>query len=61
MPPDELLKLQRYVDTRGDWREAPAEVFRVDAAAMREVEAALDRPARRRPKLAALFARPRPE
>jgi hypothetical protein len=61
MPPDESPKLQRHVDKRGDWREAPAAVFRVDAAAMREIEAALDRPARRRPELAALFARSRPE
>jgi hypothetical protein len=61
MPSDESLKLQRHVDTRSDWHDAPAKMFRVDAAAMREIEAAQDRPARYRPGLAALFARSRPE
>jgi uncharacterized protein (DUF1778 family) len=61
MSPDEPFKLERHVDTRSDWRDAPALVFRMDAVAMREIEAALDRPARRRPELATLFARPRPE
>lgn len=36
-------------------------VFRLDASAMRQIEAALEQPARFRPELADLFSRPRPE
>lgn len=35
--------------------------FRVDAEAWQEIVAAMDRPAKARPRLAKLFSRPRPE
>jgi hypothetical protein len=39
----------------------PSETYRVDDDAYREIEAALCKPAARRPAVAELFSRPRPE